>query len=162
MHRNASGHRAPRLVSPYRAPNQHSPTPPQARAPVSSSSSPQSPSSNPSNPSSSHPSLPPPFTHPLGSIPHTIRGYLSSFSTIQVEGKPYDCCSACSDRIIQLYEEDPWGFVQRALNERGWVEEVSGLAEVQRLAEEAAEGLEWDSEVEDGGVDDGEGEGELI
>jgi ubiquitin-like modifier-activating enzyme ATG7 len=44
------------------------------------------------------------------------------------------------------------------LNERGWVEEVSGLAEVQRKADEAAEGLEWDDE---GGFED-EGEGELI
>ncbi|RAR14606.1 autophagy-related protein 7 [Stemphylium lycopersici] len=41
-------------------------------------------------PTSSHPSLPPPFQHPLGTIPHTIRGYLSTFSNLQVEGKPFD------------------------------------------------------------------------
>ncbi|KAF2108755.1 autophagy-related protein 7 [Lophiotrema nucula] len=108
--------------------------------------------------SPSHPSLPTPFTHPLGIIPHTIRGYLHNFSNIQVEGKPYDCCSACSDTIINLYKEGPWEFLQRALNEKGWVEEVSGLAEVQRKAEAAAEELEWDSE---GDLED-EGEGELI
>ncbi|KAF2259445.1 autophagy-related protein 7 [Lojkania enalia] len=106
----------------------------------------------------SHSSLPSPFTHPLGIIPHTIRGYLSDFSNKQVEGKPYDCCSACSDTIINLYKEDPWKFVQRALNEKGWVEEVSGLAEVQRKADAAAAELEWD---EDGELED-EGEGELI
>jgi ubiquitin-like modifier-activating enzyme ATG7 len=44
------------------------------------------------------------------------------------------------------------------LNEKGWVEEMSGLAEVQRKADEAAEGLEWDSE----GELEEEGEGELI
>lgn len=105
-----------------------------------------------------HPSLPPPFEHPLGVIPHTIRGYLSNFNNLQVEGKPYDCCSACSDKILDLYQLDSWDFVQRALNEKGWVEEVSGLAEVQRKADAAADQLEWDDE----GEIEEEGEGELI
>ena len=118
---------------------------------------PPDPSKVPSTASPSHPSLPVHFTHPLGNIPHTIRGYLSNFNNILVEGKPFDCCSACSDTILDLYREDPWDFLQRALNERGWVEEVSGLAEVQRKADEAAEGLEWsEDEAEE------EGEGELI
>jgi ubiquitin-like modifier-activating enzyme ATG7 len=43
------------------------------------------------------------------------------------------------------------------LNEKGWVEEMSGLAEVQRLAEEASAGLDWDSE-DDELADEGEGE----
>jgi ubiquitin-like modifier-activating enzyme ATG7 len=96
--------------------------------------------------------------HPLGIVPHTIRGYLSNFNNIQVEGKPYDCCSACSDKVLQLYELGPWDFVQRALNEKGWVEEISGLAEVQKIADAAADDLEWD---EEGGLED-DGEGELI
>ncbi|KAH7119106.1 autophagy-related protein 7 [Dendryphion nanum] len=124
--------------------------PSKARAPTGSKPAPE--------PKSSHPSLPTPFVHPLGIVPHTIRGYLGSFSNIQVEGKPYDCCSACSDTILDLYTSDPWGFVQRALNEKGWVEEVSGLAEVQRKADAAAEELDWDSE----GELEEEGEGELI
>lgn len=122
-----------------------------ARAPIDSSKV-------QSSATPSHPSLPPNFTHPLGIIPHTIRGYLNNFNNIQVEGKPYDCCSACSDKIIDLYESDPWGFVQKALNERGYVEDVSGLSEVQRKADAAAEELEWDSE----GELEEEGEGELI
>ena len=109
-------------------------------------------------PAPSHPALPPPFQHPLGIIPHTIRGYLSTFSNLQVEGKPYDCCSACSDRVLEAYNADPWGFVSRALNERGWVEEMSGLKEVQRRADEAAADVEWDEEDE-GGLDE---EGEML
>lgn len=122
-----------------------------SRAPVDSSKQ-----QNPALPS--HPSLPTPFSHPLGIVPHTIRGYLSNFNNIQVEGKPYDCCSACSDTILDLYQRDPWDFLQHALNEKGWVEEVSGLAEVQRKADAAADELEWDDEGE---LED-EGEGELI
>jgi len=110
-------------------------------------------------PAPSHPALPPPFQHPLGTIPHTIRGYLSTFSNLQVEGKPYDCCSACSDRVLEAYNKDPWEFVARALNERGWVEEMSGLKEVQRKADEAAADMDFEEEEDEGGLDE---EGELL
>lgn len=116
------------------------------------------PTSSRAPPKPAHPSLPPPFQHPLGTIPHTIRGYLSTFSNIQVEGTPYDCCSACSDTVIEAYEKDPWGFVQKALNEKGWIEEMSGLAEVQRKADEAAADVDWEEEDE-GGLDE---EGEML
>ena len=68
--------------------------------------------------------------HPLGIIPHQIRGFLSSFHNMLISGKSYDCCSACSDKITEAYKKDSWGFVKRALNEKGYVEELSGLAEV--------------------------------
>ncbi|KAF4311644.1 hypothetical protein GTA08_BOTSDO12792 [Botryosphaeria dothidea] len=97
------------------------------------------------------------FVHPLGQLPHQIRGFLSTFSNLSIRGQPYDCCSACSDRIVERYRNEGWDFVKRALNEKGWVEEVSGLKEVQRRAEEMAEEVEWDDEG-----DDGSGEGELI
>ncbi|CAI6335424.1 unnamed protein product [Periconia digitata] len=128
--------------------------PSKARAPVDPANNPNT--VPPQSPSSSHPSLPAPFVHPLGSVPHTIRGYLNNFSNLQVKGQPYDCCSACSDKVIKAYEADGWGFVKKALNERGWVEEMSGLAEVQRRADEMAEDVDWDDE--DGEMDEGEGE----
>ena len=102
------------------------------------------------------PSLP--NSHPLGTVPHQLRGFLSTWQTIQVKGQAYDSCSACSPKILDAYEQDGWDFVKRAVNEKGFVEEVSGLAEVQRLAEQAEREMEaWsDEEGED------EGEGELI
>ena len=124
-------------------------------APQSTTTTPTAPS-NPTNPS--HPSLPAPLPHPLGTIPHTIRGYLSSFSNLLVQGTPYDCCSACSSTVLAHYATDPWAFVRRALNEKGWVEEMSGLAEVQRKADEAEADVDWDEEDE-GGLED---EGEII
>ena len=60
--------------------------------------------------------------------------------------------------MLKAYETDPWDFVQRALNEKGWVEEMSGLKEVQRRADEAANDLEWDSD-EGGGMEE---EGEVL
>jgi ubiquitin-like modifier-activating enzyme ATG7 len=96
--------------------------------------------------------------HPLGLLPHQIRGFLSTFQNMSIAGKNYDCCSACSDKIVQAYQADGWDFVQKALNEKGFVEELSGLAEVQRVAEAAAADVEWD---EEGEIEE-EGEGEMI
>ncbi|EFQ98909.1 E1-like protein-activating enzyme Gsa7p/Apg7p [Nannizzia gypsea CBS 118893] len=79
--------------------------------------------------------------HPLGIVPHQIRGYLSRFNNVIVTGKDYSCCSACSGRIIDLYMQDGWDFVKRAMNEKSYIEEVSGLKEVQRLADAVAEGM---------------------
>ena len=68
--------------------------------------------------------------HPLGIVPHQIRGFLSTFQNMVISGKSYDCCSACSDKVTMKYQEDGWEFVKKALNEKGYVEEISGLADV--------------------------------
>ncbi|MCJ1366205.1 Autophagy protein 7 [Acarospora aff. strigata] len=94
--------------------------------------------------------------HPLGIVPHQIRGFLSSFQNMVIRGRNYDCCSACSDRVVQAYRQGGWEFVKRALNEKGYVEELSGLAEVQRAAEEADAGLDWEEESDTGDAEEGE------
>ena len=68
--------------------------------------------------------------HPLGIVPHQIRGYLSTFENKVIRGNSYDCCSACSNKIVDAYKVQGWDFVRRAMNEKGYVEEMSGLAEV--------------------------------
>ena len=72
--------------------------------------------------------------HPLGLVPHQIRGYLSNFQNIMIKGKSYDCCSACSDNITRAFKSEGWQFVRKALNEKGFVEDLSGLAEVRTLS----------------------------
>lgn len=68
--------------------------------------------------------------HPLGIIPHQIRGFLSNFSNVVVTGHSYNHCSACSERILNAYEQGGWEFVEKALNHKGYIEELSGLKEV--------------------------------
>lgn len=99
-----------------------------------------------------------PLNHPLGLVPHSIRGFLSTFHNMLIHGPSYDCCSACSEKVINAYQQDGWEFVKRAMNEKGYVEELSGLAEVQRLAEAAAAEVEWDEDDELGEIEDEEGE----
>ena len=100
-----------------------------------------------------------PPSHPLGLVPHQIRGFLSEFRNMMISGQSYDCCSACSPKIIDAYKEGGWDFIKRALTEKDYVTELSGLAEVHRQAEAAADNVDWDSEP---GMEDEEGEGELI
>lgn len=102
-------------------------------------------------------------THPLGTIPHQLRGFLSAWQTMTIKGQAYDCCSACSPSIIEKYEKDGWEFVKRCISEAGYVEEISGLAEVQRRAEEADKDVDWEEEDESTDrLEDLDQEGELL
>jgi ubiquitin-like modifier-activating enzyme ATG7 len=96
--------------------------------------------------------------HPLGLVPHQIRGFLSNFTNLSIAGKSYNSCSACSDRVVDVYKTDGWAFVEKALNERDYVEELSGLKEVQRAAEAAAADIEFSEEDE---IDE-DGDGEML
>ena len=70
--------------------------------------------------------------HPLGIVPHQIRGFLATFQNIVIRGRSYNCCSACSDKVVNAYKQNGWEFVRKALNEKGYMEELSGLAEVRQ------------------------------
>lgn len=100
-----------------------------------------------------------PPSHPLGIVPHQIRGFLSTFQNMVISGQSYDSCSACSSKVVDAYKQDGWDFVKRALTEKDYVAELSGLAEVQRAAEAAAGDVDWDSEDEGSG---GDGEGVML
>lgn len=97
-----------------------------------------------------------PPDHPLGLVPHQIRGYVSTFQNIVLRGQSYDSCSACSPKILDVFRNDGWGFVKKALQEKDYVAELSGLAELQRKAAELDAQLDWDEEEE--GVEEGDGE----
>ncbi|KAJ5214796.1 Ubiquitin-like modifier-activating enzyme atg7 [Penicillium chermesinum] len=87
--------------------------------------------------------------HPLGLVPHQIRGFLATFENITVTGKSYTCCSACSETVTNEYKKEGWGFVRRALNEPGYVEELSGLKEVHKKAEAALANVDWEEPSDD-------------
>lgn len=96
-----------------------------------------------------------PPDHALGIVPHQIRGFLSTFQNMVIRGEAYPCCSACSDPVIGAYKKDGYAFVKKALDDRDYVAELSGLAEVQRRAEAMAADLDL-SDDEDAEGDDGE------
>lgn len=95
-----------------------------------------------------------PPEHALGLVPHQIRGFLSTFQNMMIRGESYPNCSACSKPILEAYRKDGYAFIKKALDEKDYVAELSGLAEVQRLAEKAAADLELSDDEDDD--DDGE------
>ncbi|KAK6528140.1 Autophagy protein 7 [Arthrobotrys megalospora] len=95
-------------------------------------------------------------SHPLGTVPHQIRGFLFNFQNKLIHAPGYIYCSACSNKMLSAFDDGGWEFVKRAMNEPGFIEEVSGLAEVQRAAAAVEDELEWSEE------DNGDGEGEML
>lgn len=101
--------------------------------------------------------------HALGIVPHQIRGFLGRFQNLVIKGQSYPNCSACSAPILSAYREGGWDFIKRALEDKDYVAELSGLAEVQRQAEALSNDVDWDEEdAEEGGVDGGDDEGVLL
>jgi ubiquitin-like modifier-activating enzyme ATG7 len=88
----------------------------------------------------------------LGGVPHQIRGFLRTFSNLKFSGPAYQNCSACSKNIVSAYKYDAWELVKRACNEKGYVERLSGLEEVQRAALSSIEGLDWDNEEDEDSI----------
>lgn len=83
----------------------------------------------------------------LGDVPHHIRGFLNSFSTLKLSTPAYVHCSACSPEVIESCRDLGWDFVKAALNDHTYIERLSGLSMVQQEAEEATQ--EWDQDEEE-------------
>lgn len=83
----------------------------------------------------------------LGELPHQLRGFLSSFQTMKLHAPAYEFCSACSKPVLDAYRDLGWDFVSSALNDSNYIEELSGLAEVQKQAEKAV--LEMATDLSD-------------
>ena len=95
--------------------------------------------------------------HALGIVPQQIRGFLGSFENLVIRGQSFPQCSACSPKILSEYRKNGWEFVKRALEDKDYVAELSGLAEIQRQADALSQGLEWEDEEEEGVEKDDEG-----
>lgn len=95
---------------------------------------------------------------PLGSAPHMVRGQLSSFSQVAMEGWAFVQCTACSEAVVGAFRERGWGLVRAALDSPRHLEELTGLAELHAAAAKLGE-ADGCSDDEDGDVEGGGGEG---
>ncbi|CAH2049281.1 unnamed protein product, partial [Iphiclides podalirius] len=71
----------------------------------------------------------------LGPVPHSIRGFLHSFQTIMPTYAKFKQCIACSDVIINKYRDDGVKFLMEVFNSGKYLEQLSGLEELQWIAE---------------------------
>ncbi|KAJ8984825.1 hypothetical protein NQ317_013024 [Molorchus minor] len=66
----------------------------------------------------------------LGLVPHSIRGFLSSFEHILPATQKYEHCVACSDAVIKNYEENGFEFLLKVFNSSKHLEDVTHLTEM--------------------------------
>ncbi|CUM62912.1 uncharacterized protein PRCAT00000472001 [Priceomyces carsonii] len=85
----------------------------------------------------------------LGLVPHQIRGFLHNFHQTLLLAPNYKHCSACSQPVLEHFENEGWKFVEKCLNDSTYLEGICGLAEVQKEAELASEALLRDLELSD-------------
>eukprot|EP01048_Picozoa_sp_COSAG05_P001094 COSAG05_NODE_34_length_27784_cov_62.890129_24_plen_701_part_00 len=84
---------------------------------------------------------------PLGKVPHQIRGFISDFSNVALSAQPFDCCTACSESVRSEYRRRGANFVLEALQKPSYLEDLTGLAELQRRAADFDDdAFDWDSE----------------
>eukprot|EP00842_Homolaphlyctis_polyrhiza_P003791 jgi/Hompol1/4412/HPOL_003657-RA len=88
----------------------------------------------------------------LGAMPHQIRGFLGQFSNLLVMGHAFEKCPACSINVIQAYQKQGHAFLLKALASPKYLEELSGLAELQKQSD--AIDLDWAGDDEDDGDDE--------
>ncbi|KAK9844883.1 hypothetical protein WJX74_008120 [Apatococcus lobatus] len=78
----------------------------------------------------------------LGPVPHRVHGRLSGFTQHCLIGQAFSQCTACSACVVERYKQEGWGFLQHALQDPKWLEDLTGLTEVQQQAAAAAERMD--------------------
>lgn len=66
-------------------------------------------------------------TTDLGKLPHHIRGNMSDFETHLFYGRAFDKCVACSEYILDEYNNDRENFMVKVLNDPSFIHEVVQL-----------------------------------
>ncbi|XP_059481168.1 ubiquitin-like modifier-activating enzyme ATG7 [Neocloeon triangulifer] len=85
---------------------------------------------------------------PLGLLPHSIRGYLAQFQIILPATRAFPQCAACSPLILSEYKEKGFEFLLQVFNSPGFLEDLTGLSELQKRSDEAEIWALTDSEGE--------------
>ncbi|CAH0718246.1 unnamed protein product, partial [Brenthis ino] len=71
----------------------------------------------------------------LGAVPHSIRGFLHSYQTMLPTCSKFKQCIACSNTVIDKYREEGIEFLFKVFNSGTYLEEITGLSELQLSAE---------------------------
>eukprot|EP00672_Neobodo_designis_P020939 CAMPEP_0174829126 /NCGR_PEP_ID=MMETSP1114-20130205/1743_1 /TAXON_ID=312471 /ORGANISM="Neobodo designis, Strain CCAP 1951/1" /LENGTH=677 /DNA_ID=CAMNT_0016062869 /DNA_START=83 /DNA_END=2116 /DNA_ORIENTATION=- len=88
----------------------------------------------------------------IGIVPHQVRGSVSDYSQMTLHGVAYDKCTACSDKVVELYQQRGAAFVIECLNNPKHVETITGLAAEREAL--AAKYADWDDDDFSSSADD--------
>ncbi|KAJ8605505.1 hypothetical protein CTAYLR_000034 [Chrysophaeum taylorii] len=74
-----------------------------------------------------------PPDHPLGILPHSIRGFLTHFSSVLPATRAFPNCTACSDPILDRFrqhDQSAFDFLAKVANDPALLEQTAGLADL--------------------------------
>lgn len=94
----------------------------------------------------------------LNDIPQQIRGNMSTFETRCYYTKQSECCIACSDKVHDLFNKNPFGFIKNVISYEGYLTDAMGL----NIEEIDIDDFDMDDSDSDGSNDTVNGEDELL
>ncbi|KAK9871714.1 hypothetical protein WA026_014165 [Henosepilachna vigintioctopunctata] len=72
----------------------------------------------------------------LGLLPHSIRGYLSTFTQVLPATERYKLCVACSNIVQDAYAKDGFDFLLKVFQNSKFLEDITGLTTSNKDAED--------------------------
>eukprot|EP01083_Nonionella_stella_P080554 221426_1 len=97
----------------------------------------------PPNKSGQIPALP---SSRFGVLPHQLRGSLRDFQNILVSAEAFPMCTACSPKVQEEFQKRGWNFILDVLKSDTFLEELTGLAQLQKDMENLS--VDWDDDCE--------------
>ena len=82
----------------------------------------------------------------LGIAPHQIRGFLTTFSSINVANYAFAQCTACSPTVLRHYEQNGPQLVLDACSDPAHLERITGLEQLKADTDALELELAWDED----------------
>lgn len=73
----------------------------------------------------------------LGAVPHSIRGFLSSFQQVLPSSGKFKQCIACSSIVIEAYRKGSNAFLMEVFNSAKYLEDLTGLTNLHAATDES-------------------------